>query len=249
MKNLEQVKKEYKEFRERQYDIYKALDENAKEYSKDYKKSIYSIFNGDWYRDFVMEHLDAYSDEIDPNNFDEEKLYKEYIGYLEYEAYILDRRLNLYEENANWHREFKQWKKDVGFHDRFIQRDFDDCEKKFEGEWYGWDSNDVIFDGMMTTIYKTNEEEINQIVENARKVLSMIEDAYSESYVWDLDYINKKIRNNIFDEGATHVYVLDCLENDGMWDIYREPFKLFVERVINWIDSDFLFAAQHGELK
>ena len=78
MKSLEQLKTEYREFRERQYEIYKALDENANEYSSDYKKSIYGIFEDDedgWYRDFVMENLEAYSDEIDPDNFDEQEIY------------------------------------------------------------------------------------------------------------------------------------------------------------------------------
>ena len=253
MKNLEEIKKEYRMFRERQYDIHKALDENANEYSKDYRKSIFGMFEDEEYREFILRNLDAYSDEIDPDNFDEEKLYEEYNDYLAYLGVILNRRLELYEENANWWREFNQWKKDEKIYTRFIQRDFDDCEKRYNGEWYGWGSNDLIFEGMMTTIEMTNEEEISKLVENANKVIKLIKEyededfCYSEEYVDDLSYINTKIRYREFNDYCMHVYILDHLENDGMWEVYREPFQLFVDRVISWIDSDFLFAVRHCE--
>ena len=253
MKNLEEIKKEYRMFRERQYDIYKALDENANEYSEDYRKSIFGMFEDEDYREFILGNLDAYSDEIDPDNFDEEKIYEEYKDYLAYLGDILNRRLELYEENANWWREFNQWKKDEKIYTRFIQRDFDDCEKRYNGEWYGWGSNDLIFEGMMTTIEMTNEEEISKLVENANKVIKLIKEyededfCYSEEYVDDLSYINTKIRYREFNDYCMHVYILDHLENDGMWEVYREPFQLFVDRVISWIDSDFLFAVRHCE--
>lgn len=254
MKNLEEIKKEYRMFRERQYDIHKALDENVKEYSKDYRKSIFGMFEDEDYRDFILENLDAYSDEIDPDNFDEEKLYEEYLDYLSYLNDILDRRIILYEENANWWREFNQWKKDEKIYDRFIQRDFDDCEKKFEGKWYGWGSNELIFEGMFRTINMTDEEEISKLVENAKKIISLIKEyddedfCYSEEFVDDLEYINTKIRHKTYhDDCCMHVYVLDHLENDGMWEVYEEPFQLFIDRVISWVDSDFLFAVRHCE--
>ncbi len=247
MKNLEEVRNEYRMFRERQYEIHKALDENAKEYSKDYKKSIFGIFEDEWYHDFVMENLEHYSDEIDPENFDKEKLYEEYMEYLEYLTDIINRRLDLYEENKKWQEEFKQWKRESGFHN-YTRREFDDCEKKYDGEWYGWDSNDLIFYGMLTTIGMTDQDEINKLIENAKKVLNnMVNFEPYDDYLFELEHVNNHVRNQQFEEGCTHVYVLDHLENDGMWQVYREPFQLFVDKVFNMIDSEYLHYITHEE--
>ena len=41
----------------------------------------------------------------------------------------------------------------------------------------------------------------------------------------NISYINSKIRYRDFDDYCMHVYVLDHLENEGMWEVYREPFK------------------------
>lgn len=253
MKNIEELRIEYKIFMQRHCDIFKALEENANEYSEDYKKSIFSMFSDDWCREFVLEHLEAYSDEIDPDNFDEDKLYEEYMDYMNYVEDIINRRLPLYDENMKWYKEFKQWKKDNKIFDRYTQRNFDDWDVKFEGTWYGWGSNDLIFYSMLKSIDETNEDEVSRIVENANKVINLIKEyddedsCYSEEYVDNLSYINTKIRYRDFDDYCMHVYVLDHLENEGMWEVYREPFKLFIDRVINWVDNDFLFAVSHYE--
>ena len=66
MKNLDQLKREYKEFTERQYMIDNLLDINMKEFLTKPKNSDFVLITSEEYYDLVLSHMD------------EEEIYEEY---------------------------------------------------------------------------------------------------------------------------------------------------------------------------
>ena len=99
--------------------------------------------------------------------------------------------------------------------------------------------------GFPTIAVGTNEE----IIENAKKVLELIEGrSYNSGYVSDLEFINKYLRHGEGCDGCEHIFILDCLENDCMWDIYKEPFIRFVQKLTYDIDREYLSYIKEMEM-
>ena len=236
-----ELNRRYLEFREREYEIDKLLEENMNEYLSKPKNEDFVYLDREYWEMLGYEpneFQEMYPDHELPD-FDELEL--EYDDYLNHLEKSLLNRIELYDKRMKNIREFERWMD----RNNFIYWDVDEeCAskaKRYNDKWYGWTSNDLVNTAMYVTIDYTSEEEVNKVVENAKKVIEyFIKDmTYSEEYVHDLDYVNRILRNGKA-EGTEPFFVLDCLENDCVWNIYKEPFSRFVEHVERMIDREYL---------
>lgn len=237
MNNKNELKREYLDLKEHEYEIDKALDENLKEFLKIKKNE-----------DFVyIEHADneMLKDIISNLSKDElpdmEKLEIEYDNYRLYLNEMLRGRLKLYNERMMYDLEFNEWLYKHNMTNWSIEEEWFNEAKTYEKNWCGWSSNDLVYEAMYYTIWMTDEEGINRLIKNARKVCEMIEyDTHVQGYIDDLEFINTRLRHCDIEDGVEHVFILDCLENDCMWEIYKEPFMCFVQKVIWSVDSEYI---------
>lgn len=242
MMNKNEFKNEYIEYKERLYEIDKALNKNVKEFLSVPKNEDFVYIESETFRDLVESHIEQIEEEEPDFAFpDMEELKKEYEEYCSYLFGKTNERIELYNEKDEVISKFEKYmeKNNLIYWD--IDAEWNKEVKEYKSKWYGWSSNDLIHDAMYRTILETNEDEINMIVENANKVLNLIEGrSYMSGYVNDLEFINKYLRHGEGTDGAEHVFILDCLENDGMWDIYRESFECFVRKVVYSIDRSYI---------
>lgn len=237
MKNINEFKKEYLKYKEKMYEIDKLLEENVNDFLK-VKKNIDFIYLEYENDEIVKDIIDALgSDEIP----DMKKLEAEYTEYITHLSSKVHERLELYDKRIEIIDTFEKYmyKNNVTYWD--IEKSWEEEVKKYKSKWYGWSSNELICQSMYQTIHDTNEDEINTFIENAKKVMELIDNrSYSISIISDLEFINKYLRHDEGYDGCEHVFILDGLENDCMWNIYKEPFIRFVQKLSHCIDSDYL---------
>ena len=235
--NKNEFKKEYLEFKARLYEIDRVLEINVNEFLRVKKNSdfVYIEYKED-------ELLKDIIDSMEPDELpDMDELHEEYCKYIKHLSSKVHERLDLYDERMKVHDKFEKYmeKNNLIYWD--IDEEWCNEAKRYESKWYGWTSNDLIHQAMLLSIFKVDEEEVEEIIENAKKVLELIEGrSYNSGYVSDLEFINKYLRHGEKCDGVEHIFILDCLENDGVWDIYKEPFRRFVQKVIHYIDRDYL---------
>ena len=238
MKN--ELNRRYIECKEREYEIDKLLDENMNEYLSKPKNEDFLYLDEEYY-EWIEDRIEYISEE-DPDFKlpDLDKLEEEYEEYMNHLEKSVLNRIELYNRRAENVREFEKWMQENNFIYWDIEVKREDV-KEYEGKWYGWSSNDLVNTAMYTTIDYTDEEEVNKVIENAKKVIKYFtkDITYIDEYLYSLDYVNKVVRNGKM-EGAEPYFVLDCLENDCVWNIYKEPFSRFVERVGQMVDKDYL---------
>ena len=252
MKNLEQLKSEYREFTERQYMIDNLLDINMKEFLTKPKNSDFVLIESEAFYDLVMSHMDEEEVYEEYKDIDMDKLQKEYDEYTKHLENAVNVRLSLFCEQVKLREDINKWMYTNNMSYSKIDETWMEGVRKFENKWRGWDSNDLTYEMMRITLELADEEEINEAIKNARKIIDIMESTGDDEghlidFVNDLEFINTKLRHGDI-RGCEHVFVLDCLENDGMWDIYREPFIMYVDNVMKWIDSDFRYFAKHNEI-
>lgn len=235
--NKNEFKKEYLEYRERMYEIDKALEENVNEFLKVKKNEnfMYIEHEDDEMVRYIMDNMEP--DEIP----DMDELHEEYHGYVKHLTSKVCERLKLFDEKVKVVEKFEKYMEKNNLTYWYIDAEWEKEVKRYKDKWYGWSSNDLMCQTMYQTIWETDEEEINKIIENARKVIELIDKrSYTIGFVDDLEFINKYLRHGEGCDGCEHVFILDCLENDCMWNIYKEPFIRFVQKVIYDIDSDYI---------
>lgn len=240
--NKNEFKNEYVEYKERLFEIDKALNKNVKDFLRFKKNDDFVYIESEVYRELVESHMEQLEEEEPdfklPNI---EKLEKEYKLYKTHLYFKTMERIDLYNEKDKVISKFENYmeKNNLIYWD--IDAEWSKEVKEYRSKWYGWSSNDLICQAMYQTIRETDEDEINMIIENSKKVLELMDGrSYMSSYVNDLEFINKYLRHGDGMDGVEHVFILDCLENDGMWDIYKESFKCFVRKVVYSIDRSYI---------
>ena len=104
---------------------------------------------------------------------DLDKLEEEYEDYMNHLEKSVLNRIELYNRRVENVREFEKWMQENNFiyWDIEVERE---SVKEYEGKWYGWSSNDLVNTAMYTTIDYTDEEEVNKVIENAKKVIEYL---------------------------------------------------------------------------
>ena len=248
MKNLELLKEEYVEFINKFNEINSKILE-AVDKDKEYKR--YPSFVDNKAPDWIYTKYD-YDDYCDTNIEVVEISDEEYKKSVE-DAVKL--RNELFEEKYKLKLEFRQWevKNDVGYKD---VRSFGDIEQ-IKMKWRGWDSSDYTFETMVHSINLTDEEEVNKLIANMQKVISMIkseepdeDDEYnifeceSAEYVDYLRIVNNETRHRM-DKYYNTSMALEIMENHGIYNSYCESFKECVLNVVRLVDREFLFCARY----
>lgn len=240
MKNLNELKNEYLGIQERIYEVDKELDDNMKEFLAYEKNDDFIYIESEMFRDLVEYHVDDMTDE-DPDFEmpDMDKLEEEYYKWVEHLKEKVHERIALYDKREKLINERSEWTRKNDPDN--LHWEWNKEAKVYKGKWYGWSSNDLVNMAMYLSIDMIDEEEVKKVIDDARKVYELIGDDgyYSSGYVHDLEFINTKIRH-YEDVGIDIYFVLDCLENDGVWDIYRESFAGFVKNVKAYVDIDYL---------
>lgn len=156
----------------------------------------------------------------------------------------VDKRVEIYKELMKIDIEFDIWSTKVGLTVEQINEWLEETGM-YCSKWYDWSSNGIAYRAMMKTIKETKESEINEMINNARKVLNLVgctdeNDCYEVcDCLSSLERINKNIRNEIFDHGFS-VFAVDMLENRNLYHPYRECFMMGVLKVLKLVDDVFL---------
>lgn len=156
----------------------------------------------------------------------------------------VDERVEIYKELMKIDIEFDIWSTKVGLTIEQINEWLEETDM-YCSKWYDWSSNGIAYRAMMKTIKETKESEINEMINNARKVLNLVgctdeNDCYEVcDCLSSLERINKNIRNEIFDHGFS-VFAVDMLENRNLYHPYRECFMMGVLKVLKLVDDIFL---------
>lgn len=238
--NLE-LKNKYYEFMEKVSNLQELMDENMKYCEKYPRHELFGIFEDDDYYDFFIEAL---KERDDYKDIDLDKLREDYNTYKRMTGYLIDDRIKLYEDYMKTNIEFDEWSTKMRLTYKIIDT-WRDERDWYEIKWRDWSSNHVINDTMHKSIEMTDEKEIEKMIENARKVLKLVNcteehDCWEVHFcLWGIETINKYIRYNIFN-GADNVFAVDCLENRGMYCPDREGFMMGVLRVMELVDNVFI---------
>jgi hypothetical protein len=90
---------------------------------------------------------------------------------------------------------------------------------------------------------------LTKVIENARKVMELMDNqSYDIGFIDELEFINKYIRHGEGCDRCEHIFILDCLENDCMLNICKEPFISFVQKLSYNIDRDYLAYIKEMEM-
>jgi hypothetical protein len=244
--NKNEFKKEYLEYKEGLYEIDKALEENVNDFLKVEKNSNFMFieYEDDEITRYIMDNMEP--EELP----DLEELHEEYHGYIKHLSSKVYERLELFDRRMEIINRFEKYmeKNNLIYWD--IDEEWRKEAKKYDMKWYGWSSNDLMCRTLYQSIWETDEEEINKVIENARKVMELIDNqSYDIGFIDDLEFINKYIRHGEGCDGCEHVFILDCLENDCMLNICKEPFISFVQKLCYSIDRDYLAYLKDKEME
>lgn len=172
-----------------------------------------------------------------------ELLQKKYEVYQKSIEKAIIERNELFEEKYTISVEYNDWynKNDIHWSD-FKGHEL--VERK-RIKWRGWDSSNYVYETMIYSINLTDEEGVNKIIENMRKVIEMInsDDDFwgcrSEEYVDYLRIVNNETRHRL-DEGGMSTLALDLMENEGVYNSFKESFKECILNVSNLVDRDYM---------
>ena len=172
-----------------------------------------------------------------------ELLQKKYEVYQKSIEKAIIERNELFEEKYTISVEYNDWynKNDIHWGD-FKGHDL---VKRDIIIWRGWDSSRYVYESMIYSINLTDEEEVNKIIENMQKVIAMInsDDDFggcrSEEYVDYLRIVNNETRHRL-DEGCMSTLALDLMENDCIYNSFKESFKECILNVSRMVDGDYM---------
>ena len=243
--NKNEFKKEYLEYKAKLYEIDRALEINVNEFLRVKKNENFMFL--DYEDDEIVRYI---MDSMEPDELpDLEELHEEYHGYVKHLSSKVYERLELFDSRVKVINKFEKYmeKNNLIYWD--IDEEWRNEAKDYKNKWYGWSSNDLMIHAMNHSIWNTDEEEINKVIENARKVMKLMDcQSYEMGFIDDLEFINKYLRHGKGCDGCEHVFILDCLENDCMWDIYKEPFIRFVQKLTYDIDREYLSYIKEMEM-
>lgn len=244
MMNLNNLKNEYFAWIDK-FDVIADRLESNKNNAPERKDLFLLIEDPDYYQ-FMM--VDYYEDAIEVNpelkNLDMDKLREEHAKYVEETRKAIQERLEIYNDHLELNQAFDAWARRNnldwrGLHELQKERNVKTIE------WDDWDSNQYIYSVMKNSIDMTDEEEVNKIISDARKVLNSVgytdEKDYWEThdYLNYLELINKNVRHDI-DDNCWSTLAIDVLENRALWLPDREHFKMGILKVLEMVDETFL---------
>lgn len=244
MMNLNNLKNEYFAWIDK-FDVIADRLESNKNNAPERKELFLLIEDPDYYQ-FMM--VDYYEDAIEVNpelkNLDMDKLREEHVKYVEETRKAIQERLEIYNDHLELNQAFDAWARRNnldwrGLHELQKERNVKTIE------WDDWSSNQYVYSVMKNSIDMTDEEEVDKIISDARKVLNSVgytdEKDYWEThdYLNYLELINKNVRHDI-DDNCWSTLAIDVLENRALWLPDREHFKLGILKVLDMVDETFL---------
>ena len=248
MRDLEKLEREYKEFIDRINEvnsrIEKVVDEDMEikrfvKFTNDEKHEMY----------YVYTYYDLFDDDDFNYHSDFEVKDQVFISDEEYDKMVEEStriRNELFEEKFKIMREFSTWKykNDIKYSDfKETQRNY----REHYPKWRGWDSSNHVYRTMIRSIESTDQDEINKLIDNMKKVIELTRESYInkdyinyfvDEYIDYLVIVNNETRfgeNNY----CMTTLALDLMENEGFYNSYRESFKEFVCNVCEEVDGYF----------
>lgn len=244
MMNLNNLKNEYFAWIDK-FDVIADRLENNKNSAPERKDLFLLIEDPDYYQ-FMM--IDYYEDALEVNpeikDLDMNKLREEHAKYVEETRKAIQERLEIYNDHLELNIAFDVWTKRNNL-DWYSLHELQKERNVKSIEWDDWSSNPYLYSVMKNSIDMIDEDEVNKIISDARKVLNSIgytdEKDYWEThdYLNYLDLINKNVRHDI-DDNCWSTLAIDVLENRTLWLPDREHFKMGILKVLDTVDETFL---------